>query len=71
QIHEAPRHRDVAGVECPHLIGAVDLHSLQQIRPDLVLLVAAALRLEGITIPAVLATTIYRSKIGSEVARIA
>ncbi|KGD45405.1 hypothetical protein DO72_5942 [Burkholderia pseudomallei] len=42
QVHEAASHRNVRRVEGEHLIGPVDLHAAQQVRPDLVLRVAAA-----------------------------
>jgi len=41
QIHESARHRNVRRVECPCLIGPLDLQATQQIRPDFVLRVAA------------------------------
>ncbi len=42
QIHEAARHRNVRRIEGEHLIGVLDLHAAQQVRPDLVLCVATA-----------------------------
>lgn len=37
QIHEAMHHRNIGCTQRPQLVGPLDLHAPQQIRPDLVL----------------------------------